>query len=175
MTDHEWQTQCEDAKAGDQQAYQALFDELEPRLYAYVRSRVFDAEQAADVVQETLIAFFKALPTFIYTTTPQLYQYVFTIVRRQLALTYENQKRLPETLDEATVSEQGRSSEEMGAIRLDVASALIALDETAREIVVLHHWARLSFKEIGILLAMEEGAVRTRHHRAKEFLGTLLT
>lgn len=64
MTDHEWQTQCEDAKAGDQQAYQALFDELEPRLYAYVRSRVFEAEQAADVVQETLIAFFQSCTDF---------------------------------------------------------------------------------------------------------------
>ncbi|MFN3693182.1 MAG: RNA polymerase sigma factor [Candidatus Paceibacteria bacterium] len=175
MTDHEWQTQCEAAKAGDQQAYQALFDELEPRLYAYVRSRVFEAEQAADIVQETLIAFFKAVPTFTYTTTPQLYQYVFTIVRRQLAQTYENQKRQPKTLDETTVSEQGSSTVEVGAIRLDVASALTALDETAREIVVLHHWSRLSFKEIGVLLGIEEGAVRTRHHRAKEFLGTLLT
>jgi DNA-directed RNA polymerase specialized sigma24 family protein len=63
MTDHEWKTQCDDAKAGDQQAYRALFDELEPRLYAYVRVRVSDGDQAADVVQETLIAFFKALPT----------------------------------------------------------------------------------------------------------------
>ncbi len=175
MTDHEWKTQCDDAKAGDQQAYRALFDELEPRLYAYVRVRVFDAEQAADVVQETLIAFFKALPTFTYTTTAQLYQYVFTIVRRQLAQVYERQKRQPETLDEATMSESGSAQAEVGMIGLDVAAALAVLDETAREIVVLHHWSRFSFKEIGDLLAMAEGAVRTRHHRAKEFLGTLLT
>jgi RNA polymerase sigma-70 factor (ECF subfamily) len=175
MTDHEWQTQCDEAKAGDQQAYRALFDELEPRLYAYVRSRVSDSEQAADIVQETLIAFFKALPTFVYTTTPQLYQYVFTIVRRQLALTYEHLKRQPETLNEANVSESRSVPAEIGTIRLDIEAALATLDETAREIVVLHHWSRFSFKEIGILLDMEEGAVRTRHHRAKEFLGTLLT
>lgn len=175
MTDHEWQTQCDEAKAGSQLAYQVLFDEFEPRLYAYVRVRVFDAEQAADVVQETLIAFFKALPTFTYSTTAQLYQYIFTIVRRQLAQTYEKTKRQPESLDETVMSENANTPAEIGMIRQDVAAALAALDETAREIVVLYHWSRFNFKEIGILLNMEEGAVRTRHHRAKEFLGTLLT
>lgn len=175
MTDHEWQTHCDAAKAGKQQAYQALFDELEPRLYAYVCSRVSDSEQASDVVQETLIAFFRTLPTFVYTTTPQLYQYVFTIVKRQLAQTYERQKRQPETLDESTMSESGSFSAEISMIRRDVVAALAELDEIAREIVILHHWSRFTFKEIGVLLAMEEGTVRTRHHRAKEFLGTLLT
>ncbi|MFM2339934.1 MAG: hypothetical protein RLZZ360_570 [Candidatus Parcubacteria bacterium] len=176
MNDHEWQTQCNNAKAGDQLAYRALFDELEPRLSAYVRSRVNDAEQAVDVVQETLIAFFRALPMFTYTTTPQLYQYIFTIVRRQLARVYEHQKHTPDTFDEAVLHEAGpTASLEVATRRQDIVAALRTLDDTSREIMVLHHWSRFTFKEIATLLAMEEGAVRTRHHRAKALLGTLLT
>jgi RNA polymerase sigma-70 factor (ECF subfamily) len=176
MTDHEWQTHCDNAKAGDQLAYRALFDELEPRLYAYVRSRVSDSEQAADVVQEALIAFFRAVPLFTYTTIPQLYQYVFTIVRRQLAAVYERQKYATESFDDTVENGVGQSpATEVSAISQDIRAALETLDAVSREIVVLHHWSRFTFKEIGVFLAMEEGAVRTRHHRAKELLGTLLT
>lgn len=176
MNDHEWQTQCENAKAGDQLAYRALFDELEPRLYAYVRSRVTDAEQAADVVQETLIAFFRAMPLFTYTTTPQLYQYVFTIVRRQLARVYEGQKYATESFDDTVINGVGAPlATEVATIRQDISAALRTLDDVSREIVVLHHWSRCTFKEIAVLLSMEEGAVRTRHHRAKGLLGAILT
>lgn len=174
MTDHEWHTHCKDAQAGVATAYQAIFAELEPRLFAYVRARVSRVETAEDVVQETLIAFFKTLPSFAFTTTPQLYQYVFTIVKRQLARAYETERQTAVSLlDEEVVDQTANAVTQSD--QLDVLAALHTLDEVSREIVILHHWSRFTFKEIATMLAMEEGAVRTRHHRAKERLAQLFT
>ncbi len=174
MTDLEWHTQLKSAQAGEATAYQALFDELEPRLYAYVMSRLHHEAEAADVVQETLIAFFQGLPNFVYTTTPQLYQYVFTIVKRQLARSYTKSARTGETLNEEIATPASLRTYESTVSRHDIVSALKTLDEVAREIVVLHHWSRFTFGEIATLLNMEEGAVRTRHHRAKQQLAAKL-
>lgn len=174
MTNHALSTLVADVKLGKSEAFRSLFDLLEPQVYAFVRYRVRDHESAQDLVQDSLIGVFRALPDFTVLSTGQFYQYVYTIVRRQLAQHY-NSKHVavsPSRVD-SDESSWMAPAEDL-SIAGDVARALGSLDPVTREIVVFHHWSRYTFAEIAEILGLEEGAVRTRHHRAKEKLAALL-
>jgi RNA polymerase sigma-70 factor (ECF subfamily) len=50
------------ARSGDEDAFHRLFASYEPRLLRYLTNMLGDGENARDVLQETLIAAFRALP-----------------------------------------------------------------------------------------------------------------
>ncbi|MCU0678341.1 MAG: RNA polymerase sigma factor [Candidatus Pacebacteria bacterium] len=174
MTDQELAHLITGVKNGNPEAHRQLFDMLAPKLYAFVRYRVPDYETAEDIVQDGLVALFRALDTFVVQSTGQFYQYVYTIMRRQLAQYYGNKHSKAALVqvdtDEATWVAAADDYSTTG----DVARALATLDPITRDVVVLHHWSRYTFGEIALMLGLEEGAVRTRHHRAKAALATLL-
>lgn len=52
------------AQGGDQQAYRALLEALEPELRAYLKRRLRDEEAVADVCQEVLLTMHRVRHTF---------------------------------------------------------------------------------------------------------------
>ena len=59
-------------------------------------------------------------------------------------------------------------------LQVGVRSALAALRDADREVLVGRHLEGLSAKEIGAVLGLSEGAVNTRHVRAPQRLRDLL-
>ncbi len=160
---------------GNAGAFRELYEHLIDKVYAYVRYRTDTEDTATDLTQEVFIDLFKALPSFTYTSKEQFYGFVFTITKRKLAKYYADKhthaaKRTSE-FDETQYVGNVRDI----SISTDIANALKTLDDTAREIVVLHHWSRYTFPEIATLIDMTESAVRVRHHRALKTLSVTLT
>ena len=166
--DHDISTLLKESAEGDTGSCKKLYEHLVEKVFAYVRFRTATHEQAIDLTQDVLIDFFTALPNFTYQSRAQLYAYVFVITKRKLAQQYALMAKTSNFesngLNEQTIPDS--ELQEQHEVRYDVAHALTVLDETAREIVVLHHWARYTFGEIALLVAMTESAVRVRHHRA---------
>lgn len=161
-------TLIEKCAQGDTGSYQALYDHMIDRVYAYIRYRTSTKEQATDIAQDVFIELWKALPRFTYQSREQFYAYVFVITKRKLSALYAKRDRETLELNEETIMiEMGDSGGEMSD---EVSRALETLDEQTREIVVLHHWSRYTFKEIASLINMTETAVRVRHHRALKSL-----
>lgn len=161
---------AEGSAKGDAHAFEALYEHLVDRLYAYIRSRTATDEIATDLTQDAFVELHGALRTFTYRTREEFYAFVFLIVKRVLSKHYANKhtKRAGETvsLEEdqlPSVSSDIETSDE-------VARALDALDATTREIIFLHHWSRFTFGEIAAQIDMTESAVRVRHHRALSVL-----
>jgi RNA polymerase sigma-70 factor (ECF subfamily) len=57
--------------------------------------------------------------------------------------------------------------------RKDLAAFLACLPELSRQVLLLHHVAGLSFREVGAVLGLSEGAAKVRAHRALEQLRRL--
>lgn len=167
-TPHDMRTLIEKSVRGDRESSKELYELLVDKVYAFVRSRSGSNEHAIDVTQDIFIDFFTTLPRFTYRSDAQLYAYVFLITRRKLAKYYKDAKRrgihTQQVFDEEIMSLQhdNISSEHSRDIR----QALQSLEETTREIVILHHFSRYTFGEIALLLHKTESAVRVRHHRA---------
>lgn len=174
MTELEIRTAIAQTADHNAEALRQLFDWLEPKVFAFVCSRVRTREIATDITADIFVELFRGLPTFIFQSLPQFYQYVFVIARRRLAKHYDSRylAALHER-DDIEIDTVPVPTTEAG-MEADVRSALDRLDPVSREIVVLHHWSRHTFSEIGTLLHMTESAVRVRHHRAKQELAALL-
>ena len=155
-------------------SFQQLYLLVQPKVFAYVSYRTITREQAIDVTQDILVELNQALPKFVYHSDAEFFGFVFTITRRALARHYEHKhtkasrRQSDVELDEITPAEP--ESELVLAVR----QALEKLDTTERDIIVLHHWSRYTFGEIGAMIHMTEGAVRTKHHRARTKLAHLL-
>lgn len=174
MTDSELKPILEAARRRETVAFKALYDDLEPRIFPYVVTRVTGHDVATDLTQDVLTDVFMAIPSFSYQTVGQWYAFVFTIVRRTLARHYASQSRV--VANEVAIeidtlpSHSGLSTSDVLAVN----EALQSLDQITRDIVVLHHWSRYTFGEIASMLHLSETNVRTRHHRAKAILSQLL-
>ncbi|MBY0538211.1 RNA polymerase sigma factor [Patescibacteria group bacterium] len=159
---------------GNSDCFQQLYELLIDKVFAYVRYRTNSEDDALDITQEVFVDIYKGLPGFTYTSKEQFYGFVFTITKRKLAKYYAD-KHTHATKTTTEFNEDNYSDSLLNPeTERDVARALTTLDETAREIVVLHHWSRYSFPEIAALIQMTESAVRVRHHRALKLLSASL-
>jgi RNA polymerase sigma-70 factor, ECF subfamily len=168
-------TIVEQAVRRETDAFRALYDCMEPRIFAYVVYRTPRREVALDVTQDIFVALYQALPTFVYSSDAQFYGFLFTIVRRNIAKYYADKHtqgaKDAVAVPEALLPDVSPDTEAVLAVR----QALATLDDIAREIVVLHHWSKYTFSDIAVMLGMSESAVRTRHHRTLTTLKQLLT
>lgn len=157
--------------AGDADAFSLLVKTFDRKLFSYVSSRTPTREDALDTLQDVFVDLWQALPRFRYISDEGFYRFLFTIAKRRLL-------RVQKRKETVSLEEVGEVPETKEAVLLQervlIDRALVALDEKAKDIVVLRHWSGYSFKEIGALLAMKEDAVRVRHHRALATLRTTL-
>ena len=174
MPEHPLRTLLADPSHLTVDSFRQLYALVQPKVFAYVSYRTTVREQAIDVTQDILLELYQSLPTFVYHSDAEFYGFVFTITRRKLARHYAN-KHTQASLRQSDVDiDETIATSGMSELELSVRQALEQLDQIDREIIVLHHWSRYTFAEIGTMVNMTEGAVRTRHHRAEAKLADLL-
>jgi len=172
--EHEIKSLVATATTGEADAFRALYEHLADKVYNYIKYRISRDEDALDLTQEVFIDLYKALPSFTYESAPQFYSFVFVITKRKLAKWYSRSETSINaqagTLNESEISAPTKDI----LVQDEVNRALAQLESETREIVVLHHWSKYTFKEIASLIEMTESAVRVRHHRALKTLSALI-
>ncbi len=164
------------AKAGDRQALEALLSRHQGRVYRFGRKMCGDDEDAADVVQETLLAAARTLPEFREASSVSTWLY--TIARSFCIKRRRTSKFAPtsmESLDEeagpgGAVADPGRSPEEVAAgrqLQLALDAAIATLEPMYREVLVLRDVEGLPAAEVAEALGLSVEAVKSRLHRAR--------
>lgn len=183
------------ASAGESSALDALIVQHEPRLLAFVRSRVGPAlrtrESVRDLVQEVLLEIVQGLREFEYRSEPQFRAWLYQLATRRIsdrARYHAREKRnvgRDRGLEDTTVGEEllrkGYSSaaSPLRALqrkedieRLEEAFAL--LDERDRDILSLSYFCEMSLEELGRELGISSEAARKRRTRAQARLASLM-
>lgn len=147
--------------------------EAAPALLGYFVRRVDVAEDAADLVNETLIAAWRA-----ETRAPRdpraARMWLFGVARNILMHHDRAQRRrdaLVARLAEAIT--RARTPDQDAA--LDVRAAVASLPGDLAELVRLVHWDGFSLEDAATLLEIPASTARGRHARAKELLRERLT
>jgi RNA polymerase sigma-70 factor, ECF subfamily len=153
--------------------FKAVYDTLIDQVFAYIKGRTSNNDDALDLTQEIFIDLYNAIPSFSYRSDGEFYSFIYTICKRKLAKHYGRQKAEIYPGDE--ILENLPNQEEPPAEDKDIQMALAKLEPETREIIILHHWSRYTFKDIALMLNLTESATRVRHHRALDTLATLLT
>ena len=160
------------ARHGDQDAFDVLMLDAIGRLYAIARLVAQDADLAEDAVQDALVRCWRDLPTLRDPT--RFEPWLRRLLLNSIAEQFRGRRRFeaqiavlrdePATLDSSTVV----------ADRDELQRAFRRLSMEHRTIVVLHHYLGLSTAEAAVSLGIPKATAKSRLYYAMEALRALL-
>ena len=175
------------ARRGDESAFEALVTENEKRIYNLCRRLTGNQEDAAELTQEAFLNAWRGLgrfqgessfSTWLYRlATNACIDFLRKEKRRQslsmtVSLDDEEEARQEELPDERHAPE---GALERAEARRAVAEGLERLTLEHRQVLVMREIHGLSYAEIGQVLGLEEGTVKSRIARARGALRKVLT
>jgi RNA polymerase sigma-70 factor, ECF subfamily len=153
-------------REGDREAIRFLYVRYSHNVYGYVRSIVHDEHEAEDVTQQVFAKLMTVLVKYDERGVP-FFAWLLRLahnaaidhLRRRVATPVEEVRSTDERAD-------ARAAEGVDA----VGTALAALPEDQRKVVVLRHLVGLSPGEIAEQLGRSENAIHGLHHRGRRAL-----
>ncbi len=161
------------AAAGDREALDALLRAHQHRVLAICTRMMGDPADAADAAQDALIAICRGLPRFDHQSRFSTWVYRVTTN----ACLDELRRRSRRPVVELPAEHEARvvpGHDDVIAARVTIEAALLDLPEYARAAVVLRDLCGLDYAEIGDVLGIPPGTVRSRIARAREALARSL-
>jgi RNA polymerase sigma-70 factor (ECF subfamily) len=174
-------------QAGDPLAFAQLVEENQNQIYNLALRMLNNPQEAEDVLQETFLSAFKALPGFEGRSSLSTWLYRIASNASLMRL----RKKQPDTVsvDEPLTLEEGDMvprqlvdwsgiPEEIllsGESRQVMDAAVAELPESLRVVFILRDIEGLSTQETGEVVGLSEGAVKTRLHRARLQLREMLS
>lgn len=152
------------AQAGEPSAFAELYGLYAKELYAYACAILKDTQDAQDIVQETCLKVYTHINRI---HDPERCKAYFFRVLSNTAKTYLRRKSL--TTIHAELFETLSAPEDTAEIaseRADLQSALAALSDEERQIVLLSAIAGLRSREIAEIVGLTAGSVRAKLSRA---------
>jgi RNA polymerase sigma-70 factor (ECF subfamily) len=175
-------------RAGDEAAFEQLLRTYGGRMLAVARRFVHNEEDARDVVQDAFLAAFKGIDRF--EGHSQLGTWLHRIVVNTALQKFRSRQRKPEkSIDDllpayredghrdqpdAPWSESATGALERGETRALVRDSIDQLPEAYRTVLLLRDIEGLDNEEAARILGMSVPAVKSRLHRARQALRTLL-
>lgn len=160
------------AKAGDADAFGALYALYANELYRYACAILRDKHLAEDAVQETCIKVYTNLQNL---KNPDAFRAYFFKVLSNTAKTMLRRKAFTpvgEVLNETLSAPD--NTEATASDRTDLEHALLRLSDEERQIVLLSAVAGLTSKEIAETVDLTAGAVRSKLSRSLQKLRTYI-
>jgi RNA polymerase sigma factor (sigma-70 family) len=175
------------ALAGDQEAFEALFSRYQRSLFRLIYRYVGEYNEAHDVLQQVWLQLYLSLPK-LYPNV-QMKPWLFTVahnrsldvLRRRRFLSFSEVERGNEEDETAflnTIPDTSLTPEELVEqrdLQQAIRRAIQTLPGTYRTVVLLYYREQMSYAEIGRVLKMPVSTVKARFHRAKPFLRDALT
>ena len=175
------------ARRGDQAAFEQLVRRYEKRVFALTGRMCRNPSDAEEAAQETFLAAWQGLPFFRGEASFATWLYrlasnaCIDFLRREkrrqslsmtVSLDDDEEERQVELPDERYAPE---GELERSEARRAVAEGLERLTAEHRQVLVMRELNGLSYAEIGAVLGLEEGTVKSRIARARNALRKVLT
>jgi RNA polymerase sigma-70 factor (ECF subfamily) len=141
------------AKRGSKIHLDYLIETNYPFVFKYIYSLTFNKELSEDIAQETCVKFIMNLSKFEYKA--KVSTLMITIGNNLLKDYYKKNNRivLENDFDDKQINYEARE-------------ILMSMDEETRKMFVLKYYHGYNYKEIGEILGIKEGTVKSRFHYA---------
>lgn len=179
----EEQELLQQAKSGDQAAFGRLVERYEKQVYRQALGLLGHPEDAADVTQEVFFKAWRGLPAFQGGSSFSTWLYRLTgnaaidLLRREkkrrgdLSLDDDDRNWDSQLADPASTPEKDLEQKEL---RRAVVKGLTLLSSEHRQVLVLREINGATYEEIGRILDLPPGTVKSRVARARLALAKLL-
>ncbi|MHA7878645.1 MAG: sigma-70 family RNA polymerase sigma factor [Saccharospirillum sp.] len=167
------------AQQGDRVAYDFLMVRYQHRVAGHLQSFVKNPQEVSDLTQETFLKAWQGLGSFRQDS--QFYTWIYRIATNT-ALSYLARRKttvLETDLSEASRAEYEAAPSEQADPEHDYAvnelnaviqSAMDGLPDDQRETLHMREWQGMSYQDIAEALQVPVGTVRSRIHRARDFI-----
>ena len=158
---------------GDGGAFGQLIDRYQRVLYNVSLRMVGNREDAKDITQTVFLKAYQAMGTF--DRRHKFFSWIYRIMINE-TLNHLSKRKRTEPLDETFRSDEATPEEDCSRNRLrdSIQTALLELSTDYRQVIVLRHYAELSYEEMSEVLHVPEKTVKSRLHTARQLLGEIL-
>ena len=159
------------AQAGDVDAFEILYSEHSPRIYALcLRLMAGDTSEATELLQDVFIKAWRRLDTFRGDSAFTSWLHRLT-VNTMLENTRSEGRRTARVLPMEDTSRLTGAARASGIeLKMDMESAIASLPKGARLAFVLHDVEGYQHQEIAEQLSVTVGTVKAQLHRARRLL-----
>ncbi|QHW31051.1 sigma-70 family RNA polymerase sigma factor [Paenibacillus rhizovicinus] len=157
------------AKEGSREAFIALIRRNESLLYSIAHRMLTSQSDSLDAIQETILLAYKEIvnlrePAYFRTWLVRI------LINECRRVNRHHRKVIP--VEQFRGKQEGSQTLESD---LELMDLLNGLDMEHKEIVVLFYVEDLSIKEIAGIVELSENGVKSRLHRARQKLASLMT
>jgi len=167
----------EGCRAGDPRAFRAFVVRYQGMVFAFLSRTLGPGPHVEDLAQEVFLRACRALPRFDGGGSARLSTWLLTIASH-LACDARRRRRVPTEPLDADLALLTPSTPETERRRAEIGRAVVRaageLSDDQRDVFVLAEFHGLDTKEIGEVLSVREGTVKTRLFRARERMRALL-
>lgn len=158
---------------GDSSAFEPIVRRYQRVLFSVARRMLGNHEDAMDATQNVFVRAYQRLDTF--DPNRRFFSWLYRIAVNE-CLNARRSRRPDEGLTDRPADEGDSPLEAVVALERSesIDAALLRLSEEHRLVVVLRHFADLSYAEISDAIGVPEKTVKSRLFDARQRLGTLL-
>ena len=155
---------------GDTAAFEAIVGRYQQVLFNVALRMLGDYEEARDAAQNTFVKAYEGLGT--YDPQRRFFSWIYRILMNECL----NVRRRPAThllgeqIDAASAGGTAPDAVEAAERRRDVKHAILGLQPDYREVIVLRHFASLSYEEMSEAIGVPAKTVKSRLHSARQQL-----
>lgn len=156
---------------GDKTAMRLLYERHAPALTAFIRNRLNDPLEAADVVQDTFMEIWSSAGKFQARSTVRSWMY--SIARNKAVDRIRKLSRLVVSEPDETIADDTPAADTVIAHAQDARRVRACLDELTaaqKSAVTLAFFQDMTYREISDAEGVSEGTVKSRVHHAKKLL-----
>lgn len=165
MNDFDLKEQLMLLRSGDRAAFERIYAELSTPIYMLLLRMTNDRMLAEDILQDFFIKLFQSVPGE-NVRNPRAYLYR---TARNLAI-----DALRKNVNTDMICEDICAEEEDITERIDLENAIKRLDRVDIQIISMHIYGDLRFREISLIMEMPLGTVLWRYRRAINLMKNLL-
>ncbi len=155
------------------EAFELVLERYQDKVFRLACGFLRNESTAEDMTQDILLKIWKALPS--YHGGASLSTWIYTIARNT-CFTELKRRRPTLSLDEPDLGEMLEKEPELhvnpepDGAAMDVETMLAGLPEKYRRVITLFYLEQKSYEEVGAMLGLPLGTVKTFLHRAKKEL-----
>lgn len=173
-------------QSGDTSAFDQLIERYKGRLYATIYHMTSNHEDAADLLQETLIRAFRAMPRFRRDARFSTWAHRIAVnvsinhlrqSKKRSSLSLDQMEMDPNELDsireilsEEALRPGDDREHQIASLQKILNEAIQSLSENHRAVVVMHSVQGMTHGQISEILGVPEGTVKTRLFHAHRLL-----
>jgi RNA polymerase sigma-70 factor, ECF subfamily len=157
---------------GDPGAFEPIVLRYQRVLFTVALRILGDREDANDAAQNAFVKAYEKLGTF--DASRRFFSWIYRILVNECLNLRRDRRTQQEVTDDLPGIGTPADALEREERCARVQKAIVALPMEYREVVVLRHFAELSYEEIGRTIGIPAGVVKSRLHTARQRLGRML-